>query len=156
MLSDEFVAALGDPGRTEIAAARMHGDRHVGGLAFQRQIGYARIDCRQLVGIITARLRLLALLRITHHRPGGVVEGTDRLAPGLADIGEESIEIRINLLAHHGAPLTEMESAWRRNCHLRRDAAVRLEKLEVFEMRMAVEIDLAIDADSFMLGFDAV
>src|SRR4051794_19663942 len=34
-LGDRLVAALGDPGGTEVAAADMRGDHHVGGLAFQ-------------------------------------------------------------------------------------------------------------------------
>ena len=37
-LRHRLVAALGNPGRAEIAAADMGGDRHVGGLAFERRV----------------------------------------------------------------------------------------------------------------------
>ena len=143
MLGDELVAALRDPGGAEIAAAGMHGDRHVGGLAFERRVGHARVDRRQAVGIVAARLRLLALLRIADHRPGGVVElqvtaagvveGADRLATGGGDIVEEFVEVGIDLLADHRAALPEMERRWAPGCHLRRDVAVRLQELEMLD-----------------------
>src|SRR5665213_3364666 len=73
LLGDEFVAALRDPGRAEITAAGMHGDRHVGRLGRERRIGDLRVDRRQRVGIVAARLRLRPLLGVAHHRPSGVL-----------------------------------------------------------------------------------
>ena len=49
-----------------------------------------------------------------------------------------------------------MERAWRRNCHLRRDATVRFQELEMLKMGMTGEIDLAVDADCLVLGFDSM
>ncbi len=144
----------------------MHGDGHVGGLVGQRGVGHLGIDRRQLVGIVAARLRLLALLGIADHRPGGVVElqiaaagvveGADRLLPGGSDVGEEGIEVGIGLLADHLPALAEVERARRRDAHLRRDVAVRLQELEMLDLRMAGEIDLAVDLDGLALGVHAV
>src|SRR5690349_8538067 len=165
LFGHETVAAFGDPGGTKLAAARMHGDRHIRRFAFERRIGHARVDRGQLVRIVAALARLLALFEIAHHRPGsivelqvaatGIVERADRLAPGVSDIGKEDIDIRIGLLAHHRPALTEMKCARRRDGHLRRDAAMRLQKLEVFKMRMAGKINLAVDADRLVLGLHA-
>ena len=107
LLGDELVAARGDEGGAEIAAARMHGDRHVGRLAFERGVGEPRVALRQCVGIVAALLRMRALARIAHHRPGGVVElqiaaagvveGADRGAVSRGEVVEERIERRIKL-----------------------------------------------------------
>src|SRR4029079_8116467 len=43
-----------------------------------------------------------------------------------------------------------------RDAHLRRDAGVRLEKLEVLHHRMVGEADLALDADAARLGLNAL
>ena len=107
LFGDELVAARGDEGGAEIAAARMHGDRHVGRLAFERRVGQPRIALRQRVGIVAALFRMRALARVAHHRPGGVVElqvaaagvveGADRGAIGGGEIVKERIERRIDL-----------------------------------------------------------
>jgi hypothetical protein len=49
-----------------------------------------------------------------------------------------------------------MERAGRRNAHFWRDATVALEELEMLDLRMTFEGDLAVDADGFMLRFDAL
>ena len=143
MLGDVVVAARGDEGGAEIAAAGMHGDRHVGRLAFERRVGHARIDRRQAVGIVAAAFRALALLGIADHRPGGVVElqiaaagvveGADRLAPGGGDVGEEFVIAGIGLLAHHRAALPEVKRARRRNAHFRRDVAMAFKEFEMLD-----------------------
>jgi len=144
----------------------MHGDCHVGRLALQRRAGGPRIDRGQRVGIITARFRPFSLFRIAHHCPSGIVElkvaatgvvkGPDRRAPGSGDVGKKLVIARIGLLAHHRAALPKMERAGRRNRHLRRHPTFALEKLEMIDMRMALEFDLAVDADRLMFGLDAM
>ena len=86
----------------------MHGDGHVGRAAFERGVGQARVALRQRLGFIAALLGMGALARIAGHRPGGVVElqiaaagiveGADRRPIGFGDIGEEGVEIRIDVL----------------------------------------------------------
>ena len=49
-----LVAALGDEGGAEIAAAGMHGDHHVGGTAGERLVGHAGVFRGQAVGIVAA------------------------------------------------------------------------------------------------------
>ena len=50
---------------------------------------------------------------------------------------------------------TEMQHRRRRNGHLRHDAGVGLEKLEVLQHRMVGEADLADDAQALRLGLHA-
>ena len=50
---------------------------------------------------------------------------------------------------------TEMQHRRRRNGHLRRDAGMSLEKLEVLQHRMVGEADLAHDAQALRLGLHA-
>src|SRR5262249_7179516 len=76
--------------------------------------------------------------------------------PGSGDIDEKLIIPGIGLLTHHRAPLPEMKRAGRRNCHLRRHPAFALEELEMLDVGMALELDLAVDADCFMFGLDAM
>ncbi len=163
---DELIAARGDEGGAEIAAAGMHGDRHVGRLAGKRRVGELRVALRQRIGIVAARLRLRALVRVAHHRPGGivelqvaaagVVEGADRRAIGRGEIVEERIERGINLLADRGAALAEMKGRRRRDRHLRRGPRVAFEKLEMLQHRMAGEADFIGDLDALGFGLHAV
>src|SRR6185369_5152 len=64
-------------------------------------------------------------------------------------------ELGIDLLVDRGAALPEVQRARRRDRHLRRHLAVRLEILEMLDMRMGGETDLADDAHAFGLGGDA-
>src|SRR5215813_5289488 len=136
----------------------MHRDRHVGGLSFQCRAHDGGVNRRQLVGVIATRLRLLALIRIAHHGPGGVIKlqvaaacvikSADRLAPRSSDIREKLIDVRVDFLAHQRAPLPEMKGAGSGDAHLRDDPAMRLQKLEVF--------DLPGNLDSLVLRLDTV
>src|SRR5262245_28592714 len=144
----------------------MHGDRHVGGLSFERRARDGGINRRQLVRVVATRLRLLALIRIAHHGPGGVIklqvaatrviEGADRLAPRRSDIREKLIGVRIDVLAHQRAPLPEMKGAGSRDAHLCHDPTMRFQKLEVFDLRMASELHLPGNLYSFVLRLDTV
>src|SRR5215470_1992647 len=164
-LGDELIAALGDEGGAEIAAAGMHGHDHIGGTAGQCQVRHLRIVRGQTIGIVAARLGMLALLRIADHRPGGVVElqvaaagvveGADGLAIGHAHVVEVAVEIGVDLLADGLPALAEMQRRGRRDRHLGRDLGVVLDEAEMLEVRMAGEIDLADHAHALGLGLDA-
>ncbi len=164
MLGDELVAALGDEGRAEVAAAGMHRHDHVARAAGERCFGHARVFFRQPIGIIAARLGGFALLGVADHRPGGVielqvaaagvVEGADGLAVGLANVMEVGIEIRIDIFADARPTLAEMERRRRRDRHLRGDRSMVLDEAEVVEMRMAGEADLVDHPHTLSLGLD--
>src|SRR5207253_994287 len=85
----------------------------------------------------------------------GVVEGADRLAVGLADIVEISVEVWIGFLANGRPALAEVQGRGRRDRHLRRHLGVLLDEAEIVEVRMAGEIDLADHALALGLGLDA-
>src|SRR5437763_1199539 len=74
VLRHGLIAARRNPGRPEIAAADMGGDRHVGGPCFQRRVDGARVSVLQMVDIEAAVLRLLELLLRAEIGPGGIVE----------------------------------------------------------------------------------
>ena len=138
----------------------------IGGFSFQRRTDDGCIDRRQLVRIVAARLRLLALVRITHHGPGGVielqiaaasiVESADRLSPRHSDIREKLIDVRVDLLAHQRAPLPEVKGAGGRDAHFRNDPAMCLQKLEMFNLRMTDEFHLSGNLYCFVLCLDTV
>ena len=67
-LGHRLVAALRDPGRAEVAAADMGGDRHVGRLA-RRRVDDAGVDLRQVVGVVAALARLLQFAPSSRDRP---------------------------------------------------------------------------------------
>src|SRR5262245_7784291 len=162
----ELVAAPRDPGRAEIAAAGMHGDRHVGGPAVERGIGQSGIARGQRIGIVAALLRSLALGRRADHCPGGVVEleiaaasvveGADGAAIGLGHVVEIAVEVGIDVPADGHAALAEMERAGRGNRHLGHRARMRLEEAEMREHGMAGKADPAGDLDPFRTGRNAV
>ena len=71
---DRLVAAFGNPGRAEVAAADMRRDHHVGGLAFEHRIDDAGIILLQPIGVQAAIAGLLQLRLRAEISPGGVVE----------------------------------------------------------------------------------
>ena len=73
-LRDGLVAARGEPCRAEIAAADVHGDRHVCGLCFQCTVDHRHVGTLDAVEVEAARLVRRTLLRITELAPGRVVE----------------------------------------------------------------------------------
>src|SRR5262249_42423537 len=165
-LRDRLIAAFGNPGRAEIAAAHVGGHRHVAGAAFERLVDYARVDLRQLVDILAALARLLQLFLRAQIGPYRVVElqvlaarigkRAHRLAVGGAEVVEEGVHVRIDVFADASAPAAEMQHARARDRHLARTSRVRLEKLEMLEHRVAVEVELADDAHGPRLGLHAV
>ena len=167
LLGDEFVAARGDEGGAEIAAAGMHGDRHVGGLVLQRRVGHLRVDRRQLVGVVAARFAIRPVRADRRSSP--------RRCRRVADSGSRRRRRR-------GSPCAKRRRHRRR---IRRDRdrppcspspgpcrkwnvdgagmhifgvtlQCALEKLEMLDLRVAGEIDLAGDLDRLGFGVDAV
>src|SRR5262249_35612438 len=134
-------------------------------LAGKRRVGDLGIARWQRLGIVAALPGMLPLLRVAGHRPGGVVElqiaaagvveGADGVAIGRAEIVEELVEIGIDLAADRVAPLAEMQGRRRRDGHLRRDLAMRLEEAEVIEHRVRREAELALDLQALRLGLHA-
>src|SRR3954470_13298256 len=163
-IRDMVVTALGDKGGAEIAAAGMHGDHHVGGMAGERLVGHAGVLRGQAVRIVAALPGEFPLLRIADHRPGGVVElqvaaaGVVERSDGLLISQSAALEIAfdvgIELLVARLPALAEMQRRGRRDRHLRRHAGMALEEAEMLEVRMAGEIDLVHDAHAFGLGLD--
>src|SRR5262249_48733452 len=73
-----------------------------------------------------------------------------------SDIREKLIDVRVDFLAYQRAPLSEMKGAGSGDAHFRNDPAMRLQKLEMFNLRMADEFDLPGNLDSLVLRLDAV
>src|SRR5215217_4932813 len=63
-LGDEVVAALGGPGRAEVAPAHVGGDRHAVGLAGQRLVDLADVALMQVLGVVAAAGDLGPLLGV--------------------------------------------------------------------------------------------
>src|SRR4029079_11030986 len=143
----------------------MGGNGHVGGLAFERGVDDARVDALELIDVRHPLARLAQLLLRAEIGPdrvielqiaaAGVVEPLHRLLVGLAQIVKEAVQIGIEILCDAVLGETEMQHRRRRNGHLRQDAGVGLEKLEVLQHRMVGEADLADDAQALRLGLHA-
>src|SRR5208283_4868715 len=69
-----LVAALGNPGALEVAAAGVHRDRHARGAVAQRRIDDVRVDAGQRVRIIAVATAALAKIRIAQIGERDVVE----------------------------------------------------------------------------------
>ena len=139
---------------------------HVGRLALQRLVGHRRVDRRQRIRIVAALARMLALAAdrtsstrrcrpsadsgSRRRRTRGSPSGRPWRGRRRRRRGPDRPVLLIDLPA-----LAEVQRARRRNGHLRRDLGVRLQKLEVIEMRMAGEAELADDAHALGLGLDA-
>jgi hypothetical protein len=166
VLRHRLVAAGRDPGGAKIAPADMGRDGHVGGLRFKRLVDGAGIGFLEMVDIKAAIARLLEFDVRAQIRPGGVVklqvaapgliEGAHRILIGGAEIVEDGVAVRIEILADRAGLQAEMQDAGARDGHLRRHFGVRLEEAEVLQHRMAGKPDLANDADAPRLGLDAL
>src|SRR5262249_16017652 len=69
---------------------------------------------------------------------------------------EDAVVAAVDLLVDGAWIEPEVEHARARDRHLRHDARIRLEKLEVLEHRMPGEPELADHADALRLGLDAL
>ena len=130
-LRDGLVAARGKPCRAEIAAADVHGDRHVRGLCLQCTVDHRNVGTLDAVEIEAARLVRCTLLRITELAPGRVVElqiaaarlveSTDCLLIGKGNVIEESILVlvaRNRCVVRRTHAADEVQHAGRGDCHL--------------------------------------
>jgi hypothetical protein len=73
-LRDRLVAAFGHPRALEIAAAKVHSERHARRSCGDRIIDEPRIALGELVRVLTARRHVLARVRVAVARQRRVVE----------------------------------------------------------------------------------
>ena len=85
----------------------------------------------------------------------GVVKCAHRLGISIGGVGEEGIEVGINVPADRGPAASKMQDGRRRNGHLGRHVRRALEESEVVQHGMVRETDLAGDGDALRLGLDA-
>src|SRR5262245_50837056 len=156
------VAAAAHEGRTVVAAAQMHGDRHVGGDVRHRGIDQIGIALGELARVVTAPFLSLAVVGVAQHGDEHFVElqvaaacigeGTHALAVGGAQLAEELLERRVGLLAHRGAAGAAVERRRRRDRDLGRSRRVRLDELEMLQHRVVGEAEFADDARALRPG----
>ena len=156
-LRHRLVAAGGDEGGAEIAAAEMHGDQQVGGLLRQRRRHHAGIDLRLAVRIVPALAQHLPLRRIAEIGEGDVVELQiaaarpvhvgDRGGIGAADIGVEFLHVGIQAGLHHLPPAPVMQHRRAGDGHLRRVLRLGGEIAEMRHHRVRRVAHLVADAE---------
>src|SRR5262249_49992730 len=139
-----LVAALGYPGASEIAAAKVCAHRHAGRSVCDRGVDEARVAARQLVGGIAALARPLPHLGVAQIGEIGVVqlnvsapcltELLELFAIAGTDVAVESFEIGIGLTADGSTATAKVEHGWRRDCYLWHALCDRLEKLKICEL----------------------
>src|SRR5262249_48598298 len=86
----------------------------------------------------------------------GVVERADRLPVGLRQIIEDRIALGVELLVDGAWFQAEMQDGRTGDRHLRNDARVRLQELEVLQERVIGEAELAHHSNALRLGLDAL
>src|SRR5262245_39675479 len=160
------VASAAHEGRAVVAAAQVHGDRHVGGNIRHRGIDQVGIALGELARVVATPFLGLAVVGVAQHgdehlieleiAATGVGEGAHALAVGGAELGEELLERRVGLLADRGAAGAAVERRRRRNGDLRRARRVRLDELEVLQHRMVGKAELADDARALRAGLQAL
>src|SRR4051795_1697749 len=113
-LGDEVVAALGHPGRAEVAAAHVRRDRHVVGAVLERLVDVADVELVLVLGVAAETRDHLALLGVVEVGEARVVELQVR-APAVrerADLGgvrarqvaPEAVHVGVDVLVDRGAP----------------------------------------------------
>ena len=120
----------------------MAGD-HVGRLVLERHVGRARIQFRQLVGIVAVLDEELPLLGIDQNdhvdfvklqiAAAGVAEGAHDLAIGFAQVGVELFERIVDRSVEDRLAAMREKGARRRDRHLRHGAG-RRHRFEIAEM----------------------
>ena len=147
------VAARAHEGRFIVAAAQMHGHRHVGRDIRDRRVDEIAVERAERVRIVAAVLHLLAVLRVAQHgdehfvelqiAAAGIGKGAHGLFVGLAEIVEHLVERRIDRLVDRRRGGAAIKRRRRRDRHFRRAGRVGFEKLEMLQHRMAGKADLA-------------
>src|ERR1019366_10173860 len=85
----------------------------------------------------------------------GIGKSFYRTAVGEPKIAVELLHFRVDFNAHGLAPAAEMQHRGRRDRHLRSRLGVVAQEAEVIDHRMRREPNLAGNAQSLGLGFDA-
>jgi hypothetical protein len=111
-LRDELVAARGHPGRLEVAAAQVRGDRHVSGTPRHRRVGERDVPLVHVLCVLAALGYVRALRRVVHVGQGRVVElevaaalrgeAPHLLVVGRTEVGPELLHFRVHVLVHDG------------------------------------------------------
>ena len=143
----------------------MHGDGHVGRDVRHRRVDEICVDFAKTFGIVAAIAHLLAVFRIAQHgdedlvelqiAAAGVGESAHRLAVGLAQIGEELVELGIDGPIdgrHHRAAI---DRRGRRDGDLRHARGMRLHEFEMLDHGMAGKAELAGNAHPLVASLDA-
>ena len=167
MSATAFVAALRHPGRAEIAAAEMHGDRHARRAAGAGGVHQVGIDVQQPVRIVAAAAQVVALRLVAEIGHVDLVElqvgaarfaeGAHRLGVGLSEIGEERLHLGIGRLLDRLTAAAIMQRRRRRDGHLGHRLGHRLQVLEVVDHGMrGREVDLAVHMQALGLGLRAL
>src|SRR5580704_3328116 len=155
-----FVAARAHEGRFVVAAAQMHGHRHVRRNVGHRDVNELAVKRAERFGIVAAVLHLLAIFRIAQHgyehfvelqvAAAGISESTHGFFVRLAEIVEHRVELGIDRLVDRCADRATVQRRRRRDRYLWRTLGVRLDKFEMPDHRMAREADLAGDLGAFV------
>src|SRR5262245_58049195 len=157
-----FVATHTHIGGFIIAAAHVHGDRHVGGNIRHRGVDEIAVQLAKLFRIIATVFHRLPIFWIAKHgdeyfikleiSAAGIGEGTHRLPVGLAEIVEKAIKIGIDIAVDRRRYWSTVSRRRRRNRDFRRALGVRGDELEMLKHRMAGKADLAGDLETFVAG----
>ena len=163
-IGDRLIAALGDPGALEIAAAEMDRDRHVLRPVADRVIDQPAVELGERVGIVAAGARALADGRVAEIGEIGVVELQvaaaarrqigDLVAIGGGEVDVEWLEVGIDALADRLPAAAEMQHRRRRDADLRRLRHDALEEVEVGALDRLDVADLAFDVHRRRLEAD--
>src|SRR5580704_12450511 len=155
-----LVAAGAHEGRFVVAAAQMHGHRHVRRNVGHRDVDELAVERAERFGIVAAILHLLAVFRIAQHgdeyfvelqvAAAGIGEGAHGFFVRLAEIVEHGVELGIDRLVDRRADRAAIQRRRRRDRNLRRALGVRLDEFEMLDHRMAGEADLAGDLGAFV------
>src|SRR6266851_8844988 len=118
-LRNRLITARRNPGRAEIAATNMRGDRHVRRPFGDRVIDDAGVNFLQVVGALAARSHLVEFILRAEIGPyrvvelqiaaTGVVERLYRLAIGLGEVLEKHLDVGIDFLRDRLAAAAEMQ-----------------------------------------------
>ncbi len=160
-----LVAALRDPTGAEVAAAQVHGDRHIRGPVRDGCVDHLRVDSGKAIRIVAAIAQELPLLGIAEIGQVHFVEleiaaavrgeCMDGAAIREAEIAVELLHVRVDLGVHGATAASEMTDARRGDRHFGGCMSVLAKKAEMVEHRMAREPQLAHHAQSLGLRLDA-
>src|ERR1700692_2722164 len=155
-----LVAAAAHVGRFVVAAAQMHGHRHVRRNVGHRDVDELAVKRAKRFRVVAAIPHLLAVFFIAQHgdedfvelqvAAAGIGESAHGLFVRLAEIGEHRVELGIDRLVDRRADRAAVQRRRRRDRYLCRAFGVLLDEFEMLDHRMAGEADLAGDLGAFV------